>query len=124
MREFIRRVHARNILHQQCTYCERLKRHKINLDALELRRAKFDMFMQDSFFNRVVNVWNNLPKECVCAKSVHIFRNKINMIAENKLLPNRFSLLRNDTSENCRVVRCKCRVPNVQLKTCQIVVCK
>ena len=167
-RQYIRRVYARNNLHQ-CTYRERLKSDKVNLDTLELRRAKFDMLMiykmfhgvvdlpisqfflhvqndryvrarhdytiqslvrakcrvmQDYFFNRVVNVWNNLPKECVCAKSVYIFRNKINMIAENKLLPNRVSLLRNDTSENCRVVRCKCRVPNVQLKTCQIVVCK
>ena len=158
-RQFIRRVYARNNLHQ-CSYRERLKSDKINLDTLELRRAKFDMLliynmfhgaidlpidrfflhvqnhhyvrahhdytiqplvrakcrvMKDSFFNRVVNVWNNLPKDCVCAQSVHVFRNKLNKIAENKLLPNRVSLLRNDTSENCRVVRCKCRVPNVQL---------
>ena len=59
-----------------------------------------------------------------CTQELSKLIEKINIIAENKLLPNRVSLLRNDTSENCRVVRCKCRVPNVQLKTCQIVVCK
>ena len=158
-RNYIRRVYARNNLHQSI-YRLRLKNAEVNLETLELRRAKFDLLMiykmfhgavdlsidrffmrvqnshnirarhtytikslvrskcrvmQDSFFNRVVSVWNNLPIDCVCAKSVYIFRKKLDQIGESKLLPNRISLLRNDTSENCRVVRCKCRVPNVLL---------
>ena len=158
-RNYIRRVYARNNLHQS-TYRIRLKNATVNLETLELRRAKFDLLMiykmfhgavdlsidrfftrvqnshnvrarhtytikslvrskcrvmQDSFFNRVVSVWNNLPIDCVCAKSVYIFRKKLDQIGESKLLPNRISLLRNDTNENCRVFRCKCRVPNVLL---------
>ncbi len=59
------------------------------------------------FFNRIVHVWNNLPFECVDAKSVTIFRNLLDKIAETQLLPNRQSLLCYDYSENCRVVGCK-----------------
>jgi hypothetical protein len=71
--------------------------------------------MRGSFFNRVVSVWNNLSVACVCAKPVYIFCKKLDQIGESKLLPNRITLLRNDTSENCRVIRCQCRVPNVLL---------
>ena len=158
-RNYVRRVYARNNLHQS-TYRIRLKNAKVSLETLELRRAKFDLLMvykmfhgvvdlsidrfflrvqnnhnvrahhtytiqslvrskcrvmQDSFSNRVTSVWNNLPIDCVCAKSVHSFRKKLDQIGESKLLPSRTSLLRNDTSENCRVARCQCRVPNVLL---------
>ena len=40
--------------------------------------------MQDSYFNRVVNVWNNLPDICVLSKSLPVFRSRLDMIGERK----------------------------------------
>ena len=73
--------------------------------------------MQDSYFNRVVNVWNNLPDISVLSKSLPVFRSHLDMIGESQLLPNRKTLLRNDTRENCQMVDCKCRAPYPPLST-------
>ncbi len=79
--------------------------------------------LQDSFFIRVIHVWNGLPSTCVEAKSLSVFRSRIDAVEEKHLLPNRRSLLRFDYVENCRVVGCKCKLPNLPLKPCRIPVC-
>ena len=47
--------------------------HKLKLKKVQFNTNKYKHF----FTNRVVNLWNSLPEETVCAPSLNVFKNKL-----------------------------------------------
>ena len=51
----------------------RTRGHCLKVKKRRTNTKKFQHF----FTNRIVNVWNGLPEQCVCAKSLNVFKNFI-----------------------------------------------
>ena len=60
-----------------------LRRHTLQIKCIKDNNSKFWV---NSFFHRVVNVWNWLPNQVVTAKNIATFRNMINEVSFSKFL--------------------------------------
>ena len=47
-------------------------------------------FQQET--NRVVNLWNNLPEDVVCAENLNLFKNKIDNFLKDYIYATNFDL--------------------------------
>ena len=51
----------------------RTRAHKYKLEKSHFNKRQYQYF----FTNRVVNLWNNLPEDVVCADNLNLFKNKV-----------------------------------------------
>ena len=66
----------------------RTRAHKYKLEKSHFNKRQYQYF----FTNRVVNLWNNLPEDVVCADNLNLFKNKVDNFLKEYMYATNFDL--------------------------------